>query len=125
VNAVPSRSRQTCTVAEGEGTPASGATLWLRFSPQAHIDLVRLEDFLWHPGDPQAHQMMPFILDALQILTHQPGVGRPRGDGLRELIINRGQSGYLALYHWDRPHHTVRVLRIHHQREAGYADDEV
>ena len=39
--------------------------------------------------------------------------------------INRGQSGYLALYHWDRPHHTVRVLRIHHQREAGYADDEV
>ncbi|WP_293188365.1 hypothetical protein [Ottowia sp.] len=36
-----------------------------------------------------------------------------------------GQSGYLALYHWDRPHHTVRVLRIHHQREAGYADDEV
>ncbi|MBK6746016.1 MAG: hypothetical protein IPG65_06005 [Ottowia sp.] len=75
MNAVPSRSRQTCTVAEGEGTPASGATLWLRFSPQAHIDLVRLEDFLWHPGDPQAHQMMPFILDALQILTHQPGVG--------------------------------------------------
>ena len=30
-----------------------------------------------------------------------------------------------ALVPNSRPHHAVRVLRIRHQREAGYADDEV
>lgn len=97
----------------------------LFFSAQAHQDLVRLEDFLWQAADPLANELLPFILDGLQILTHQPGIGRPMAGGLRELIINRGRGGYLARYRWDRQRHIVIVLRIRHQREAGYADDEL
>ena len=55
----------------------------------------------------------------------QPGIGRPVGGGLRELIISRGHSGYLARYHLDVARQRIWVLRIRHQRESGYHDDEV
>ena len=45
--------------------------------------------------------------------------------GLRELIISRRRSGYLARYAWDDVLDRVMVARIRHQREAGYQDDEV
>ena len=98
-------------------------SLRLLFSAQAHQDLARLEKFLWHAADPLVDELLPFVLDGLQILTHQPGVGRPVGGGLRELIIDRGRGGYLARYHWDRNRGIVIVLRIRHQRESGYTDE--
>ena len=97
----------------------------LIFTPQAHRDLVRLEDFLWQAGDPSSAELLPFVLDGLQVLTHQPGIGRPVGGGLRELVIHRGRGGYLARYRWDHDRRIVIVLRIRHQREAGYAEDEL
>ena len=100
-------------------------SLRLVFTPQSHRDLARLEDFLWHAEDPLANELLSFVLDGLQVLTHQPGIGRPVGAGLRELVINRGRGGYLARYRWDQSRRAVIVLRIRHQREAGYADDEV
>jgi hypothetical protein len=39
---------------------------------------------------------------------------------LRELVISRGKSGYLALYDYDEPNDMVLVLALRHQREAGY-----
>jgi hypothetical protein len=45
--------------------------------------------------------------------------------GLRELIIARRRSGYLARYAWDDALDRVMVARIRHQREAGYQDGEV
>jgi hypothetical protein len=36
----------------------------------------------------------------------------------RELIIKFGESGYVALYHYDGD--VVMVLTIRHQKEAGY-----
>ena len=97
----------------------------LLFSSQAHQDLARLDEFLWHASDPLANELMSFILDGLQVLSHQPGIGRPVGAGQRELIINRGRGGYLARYRWDRERRAAIVLRIRHQREAGYTDDEL
>jgi len=94
-------------------------------SPAAFQDLVRLETFLYESEDPLAGELLDFILDALQVLTHQPGMGRPVEDGLRELIISRKRSGYLARYAWDDALDRVMVARIRHQREAGYQDDEV
>jgi plasmid stabilization system protein ParE len=90
------------------------------FTPQAHADLVRLEEFLW-----QSQDLLAFLLDGLFVLTHQPGVGRPLSHGHRELIISRGHGGYLARYVFDTHRQRVIVLGIRHQREAGYNDNEI
>lgn len=51
-----------------------------------------------------------------------PEVGRPFPDlpELRELIIEFGDSGYVALYRYERADDTAYVLAFRHQKEAGY-----
>lgn len=87
--------------------------------------MERLEAFLQDAEDPLAGGLLDFIFDALHVLTHQPGIGRPVADGLRELIVSRGRSGYLARYRLAAESGLVLVLRIRHQREAGYSETEV
>ena len=87
--------------------------------------MVRLEMFLHESEDPLAGELLDFILDALGVLTHQPGIGRPVEDGLRELIISRRRSGNLARYALDDATDRVMVARIRHQREVGYSDEEI
>lgn len=94
-------------------------------SQAAFDDLRRLEEFLVESDDPMAGELLDFILDALQVLTHQPAIGRPVDHGLRELIISRRRSGYLARYHLDDAHDLVLVARIRHQRESGYSEGEL
>ena len=94
-------------------------------SQAAFDDLLRLEEFLAQSEDPMAGELLDFILDALHVLTHQPGIGRPVEGGLRELIISRRRSGYLARYEFDQMRDLVLVARIRHQRESGYSDGEI
>ena len=49
----------------------------------------------------------------------------PGEGGLRELIISRRRSGYLARYELDDARDLVLVARIRHQWESGYAEGEV
>ena len=63
------------------------------------------------------------ILRALSILEEHPFIGRSHPDGLRELVISRGRTGYVALYRVDEKLEVVRVLALRHQREAGYVGD--
>ena len=49
----------------------------------------------------------------------------PAQYGLRELIISRRRTGYLARYEFDISRDLVRVARIRHQRESGYSEGEV
>lgn len=91
----------------------------------AFQDLERLEEFLVDAADPMAGFLLPFILDALAILAPQPGIGRPVEGQQRELIIHRGRGGYLARYDYLRRVGHVTVLRIRHQREAGYTLEEI
>jgi plasmid stabilization system protein ParE len=60
------------------------------------------------------------IIDALQILTHSPLMGRPVKTGKRELVVGQGSRGYVALYRFVPRIDTVFVLAIRSQREAGY-----
>ncbi len=55
-------------------------------------------------------------------LEESPEVGRPFPDlpQLRELIIEFGGSGYVALYRYERTDDTVYVLAFRRQKEAGY-----
>lgn len=54
------------------------------------------------------------------VLANHPFIGRGVEAGLRELIISRGKSAYLALYSYEQAHDTVLVLAIRHSREVGY-----
>jgi toxin ParE1/3/4 len=63
------------------------------------------------------------IIEAIQVLTHSPLIGRPVRGGKRELVIGRGAHGYVALYRFVPSIDTVFVLTIRSQREAGYQGD--
>lgn len=94
-------------------------TRWV-LSIEAADDLDRLVDFLLvtHPLD--AARTNDLITDALCILERHPMIGRPIEQGLRELVISRGNSGYLAMYQYDESADVVIVLAVRHQREQGY-----
>ncbi len=92
----------------------------LVFTLRALDDIDRLHDFLAEQLPHEAARTAEVIAHGLEILTAHPLVGRPLEQGLRELVISRGSSGYLALYQYDRDADAVAVLALRHQREAGY-----
>ncbi len=97
-------------------------TRWL-LSNQAADDLERLCDFLLSSDPAQALDTVTIITDALAILENHPQVGRPVTHGMRELVISRGRTGYLALYQYDPAAEVAIVLALRHQRESGYSSD--
>jgi len=89
----------------------------LVFAPGALRDLDRLADFLLEQSSADAVATAPLISSALSVLKEHPMIGRPAEAGLRELLISRGRSGYVALYRYDPASDTVVALAIRHQRE--------
>ena len=94
-------------------------TRWV-FAAAAAEDLERLVEFLLERFPEDAIQTVDLITDALNILQQHPRIGRPLGAGLRELVISRGRTGYLALYEYDERSDLVIVLAVRHQREQDY-----
>jgi plasmid stabilization system protein ParE len=94
----------------------------------ARIELAAgaLDDFdrfLNHMAEfdvPDAPARISEILQAIDILTHSPLIGRPVRGGKRELIIGQGSRGYIALYNFVSRIDTVFVLALRSQRERGY-----
>jgi plasmid stabilization system protein ParE len=87
---------------------------------RAQSNLDRLVDFLAADDPTAAVQALNLILDAIAVLERHPQIGRPVEENLRELVISRGRSGYVALYRYHEPDDLVVVLALRHQREAGY-----
>jgi plasmid stabilization system protein ParE len=94
----------------------------LIYSRKALDDLTRLKEFLKSSEPASAPATVHLILDALQILERHPLVGRPVEDGLMELVISRGRTGYIALYSLEEAADCVLVLAVRHQREAGFLE---
>jgi plasmid stabilization system protein ParE len=92
----------------------------LVFAPRALDDVDRLADFLRGSSPDLATSTAPIIVDGLQVLKTHPLMGRPVERGMREALISRGRSGYVALYDYDASTDTVVILAIRHQREAGF-----
>ena len=93
----------------------------LIWSPAALRDVQRLYRFLAEKNAEAARRAAKTIRDAVQIIAQQPGIGRPADDmdpDYREWIIDYGDSGYVALYHYDGQE--AVILAVRHQREAGY-----
>lgn len=93
----------------------------LVFAPRALADLERLSDFLAEVDPAAAAATIGILIDGLSILKQHPLMGRFAEAGLRELVISRGRSGYVALYRYDVESDTALVMAVRHQREGGYA----
>lgn len=94
----------------------------LIYSRKALSDLERLTDFLVGSDCAEAALTADLITEAVSALQRHPLIGRPVDPTLRELLISRGRTGYVALYSFEEKHDSVLILAIRHQREAGYPD---
>jgi len=83
-------------------------------------DIHRLADFLLESDPVAASHTGRILIDGLQVLKQHPLMGRPVEQGYRELVISRGDTGYVALYSFDIANDVAIVLSTRHQREAGY-----
>ncbi|MFS2139169.1 type II toxin-antitoxin system RelE/ParE family toxin [Duganella sp. Dugasp56] len=93
----------------------------VRFAPAALRDLERLREFLREKNPTAAKRAAATIIKAIQVLGQQPQIGRPAPEmdaAYRELLIDFGDSGYIALYRYEGD--SVTVLALRHQKEAGY-----
>ena len=93
------------------------------YAARALSDLGRLTDFLLQLEPAAALETVGLITEAVRVLENHPLIGRSAEQGLRELVISRGESGYVALYSHELEQDTVLVLSVRHQREAGYVPD--
>ena len=89
---------------------------------RALADLERITDFLAAEDPVFAVETVDLIRDALAVLERHPLIGRPAEEDLRELVISRGRSGYVALYRYIGSGDLVRVLGVRHQKELGYRE---
>ena len=96
----------------------------IELSPQVFDDFDRFFDHIAQCDAGTAPERIGEILEAIQILTHSPLIGRQVRDGLRELVIGRGVRGYVALYRYVAAIDTVFVLAVRAQREDGYKRDD-
>lgn len=92
----------------------------LIYTDAAITDLWRLVDFLAETDLQAAYDTFDVVKDAVLILRKHPLIGRPAEKGLRELVISRGRTGYVALYDYVEQNDLVMILAIRHQRELGY-----
>ena len=95
----------------------------IELAPQVFDDFDRFFDYIAPFDAGSAPQRIGEILEAVQILTHSPSIGRPVKDGNRELVIGRAARGYVALYHYVPAIDTVFLLAVRAQREDGYKRD--
>ena len=94
------------------------------YAARALADLERLTEFLLETEPAAAVETIGLITTAIETLEDHPLIGRAYSPDVRELIISRGRTGYVALYRFLPARDLVAVLSIRHQRESGYSVDE-
>jgi plasmid stabilization system protein ParE len=92
----------------------------LIYSEQALADLERLTGFLIEIDPLAAAETLGLIEEAVALLMRHPLIGRPVEFALRELVISRGRTGYVALYSIEEDQDAILILAVRHQREAGF-----
>ena len=91
------------------------------FTEGALRDLKRLRQFLRSKNPNAAKRAADAILRTIELLKQYPQAGRPVDEMehyYRELLIDFGDGGYVALYRYDEGR--AVILAIRHSREAGY-----
>ena len=93
----------------------------VELAPEIQEDLDRILDHLVEHDVGNASERVMEIIEAIDVLQHNPHIGRHASENFRELVIGRNSRGYVALYTYLEVMDTVFVLAIRSQREAGYA----
>ncbi|MEW6120240.1 MAG: type II toxin-antitoxin system RelE/ParE family toxin [Pseudomonadota bacterium] len=94
----------------------------LRLAPGAADDLQRLFDFLADQYLAAAERARQAVEKAFELLRNFPFACRKASasqPSLRELVIEFGHAGYVALFEIQR-HDTITVLAVRHQREDDF-----
>ena len=92
----------------------------IELAPELADDFDRIFDHLTQYEVEDAPSRIREIIEAIDVLEHNPLIGRPIETDKRELVIGRRSRGYLALYRYVAEIDTVFVLALRSQREAGY-----
>lgn len=87
------------------------------YAAGALADLERLSRFAQEWDE----EVAALVIEAVEVLARHPLIGREVEHGLRELVISRGRTGYLALYRFREEHDTVLVLALRYQRQLDGA----
>ncbi|MBA5639106.1 type II toxin-antitoxin system RelE/ParE family toxin [Duganella sp. LX20W] len=93
----------------------------VELAPEIFEDFSRILAYLERHQIADGPARIVEIMHAIDVLAHNPLIGRAVANGKRELVIGRKGQGYLALYHYVDAIDTVFVLAVRSQREAGYA----
>lgn len=88
----------------------------------AGLGLERCRKFLTEKSTLVAGRAGQAIARQFALLETSPAMGRPFAEltGVRELLVEFGDSGYVALYRFVPADNVVYVLAFRHQKEAGY-----
>jgi len=93
----------------------------IELAPEVGDDFDRILDYLAEYQVENPALRFREIIEALNVLEHNPLIGRPANNDKRELVIGRRSHGYVALYRYIAEVDTVFVLAVRSQREAGFA----
>ncbi|MDA8094654.1 MAG: type II toxin-antitoxin system RelE/ParE family toxin [Betaproteobacteria bacterium] len=94
----------------------------VRLAPRAADDLQRLFDFLAETDLAAAKHARDTIAKGFAFLQNFPFACRkaaPETPLMRELLIEFGRTGYVALFEIENAS-TVTILTVRHQREDDY-----
>ena len=92
----------------------------IELAPEVAEDFERILDHLAQYEVKDRAARIGEIIQAINVLEHNPLIGRPASGEMNELVIGRRTHGYIALYRYVAVIDTVFVLAIRSQREAGY-----
>ncbi|MDH6170894.1 toxin ParE1/3/4 [Variovorax boronicumulans] len=92
----------------------------IELAPGVLDDIDRFIDHLEQHQVADVADRVGEILEAIQILSRSPLIGRPVRGGKRELIIGKGNRGYVALYRYLAEIETVFILALRAQRESRF-----
>lgn len=92
------------------------------YSEEALRDFERIIEFSLTAAPNASTELIMRIRDAIATLAEHPLIGRKRDSLRRELVISRGRAGFVAMYRFDAANDRIFVLRIRHQREAGFTE---
>lgn len=92
----------------------------IELAPEVGEDFERILDHLASHRSAHIAARLREIVAAINVLATNPLIGRPAGNGKRELVIGKGPHGYMALYRYVDSLDIVFVLAVRAQREAGF-----
>ena len=92
----------------------------IELAPEVLDDIDRFIDHLEDHEAADVANWVAEILEAIQILSRSPLIGRAVAGGKRELIIGKGNRGYISLYRYLAGIETVFILALRAQRESGF-----